>query len=133
MNNSSLDAGIPLLTEIISPPQPANASEIKSTQPIPSPVIEEDMAVTDVQENPAWNDEKWERLEREIRERILRQVLERIDLVLEERVRDSLADVLQIAVEGLAAEIRGGLHHTVKDVITRAVSQEITRLQATEK
>lgn len=73
--------------------------------------------------------EKWQQLEADITERITRQVLNRIDFVLEQRVRDSLADVLQIAVEGLSQEIKRGLHQTLEDVISRAVAQEIARLQ----
>ena len=73
--------------------------------------------------------EKWQQLEADISERITRQVLQRIDFVLEQRVRDSLADVLQIAVEGLSKEIKRGLHQTLEDVISRAVAQEIARLQ----
>ena len=76
--------------------------------------------------------EEWEQLEAEITERISRQVLSRIDFVLEQRVRDSLADVLQTAVEGLAQEIKRGLHSTLEDVIARAVAQEIARLQTSK-
>lgn len=75
---------------------------------------------------------EWEQLEADITERISRQVLSRIDFVLEQRVRDSLADVLQIAVEGLAQEIKRGLHQTLEDVIGRAVAQEIARLQTSK-
>lgn len=77
--------------------------------------------------------EKWEQLEVELRERVLQQVLDRIDFVLEQRVRDSLADVLQTAVTELASEIRTGLHHTLKEVVTRAVSQELIKAQSLKK
>jgi len=90
-------------------------------------------ALSKAPDAPAWDDEEWDRMEREIRERVLQQVLDRIDFVLEQRVRDSLADVLQTAVEGLAGEIKDGLHHTIKDVVTRAVAQEISRLQSSKK
>lgn len=76
--------------------------------------------------------DEWEQLEADITERISRQVLSRIDFVLEQRVRDSLADVLQTAVEGLAQEIKRGLHSTLEDVIARAVAQEIARLQTSK-
>ncbi len=135
MNNSTLDAGIPVLTEII----PASQLNLQAVAPdADSP----ELAVMPAPDNGAalraraaadWDDEKWDRMEREIRERVLHQVLERIDFVLEQRVRDSLADVLQTAVERLAVEIRSGLHQTVKEVVTRAVSQEITKLQTTKK
>lgn len=74
----------------------------------------------------------WEQLEADITGRISRQVLSRIDFVLEQRVRDSLSDVLQIAVEGLAQQIQHGLHQTLEDVIARAVAQEIARLQTSK-
>ena len=51
--------------------------------------------------------------------------------MLEHRVRDSLADALQGAVENLTAEIRQGLHASLNDVIKRAVNQEISKIQST--
>ena len=135
MNNSTLDAGIPVLTEIIPAPQAveiAAAPSAASPEPVIVP-LSDDIAALTARASPDWDDEKWDRMEREIRERVLQQVLERIDFVLEQRVRDSLADVLQTAVERLASEIQGGLHQTVREVVTRAVSQEITKLQTTKK
>lgn len=129
MNKPPIDAGIPLLTEIISPATPATPAAAAPPQPEPvlTPETLEERAVRD------WDEENWNRLEQELRERILNQVLKRIDFVLEQRVRDSLADVLQLAVSGLATEIREGLRATVKDVVIRSVAQEITRLQAKKK
>lgn len=129
MNKSPLDAGIPLLTEIIEelPQAPAAAPE-----PAPAPEVPPQPAA----EQPHihnWIDEEWTRLEHRISERVLEQMLDRIDFVLEQRIRDSLADVLQVAVSGLATEIRSGLQQTLEEVIGRAVSQEITRLQNTKK
>jgi hypothetical protein len=134
MNPSSRDAGIPVLTEIISPPAADNASAKTS---VPTPAAEPDRQFSpeafEAEVMSHWNDEEWYRLERKIRERILRQVLGRIDAVLEQHVRDHLADVLQTAVQGLATDIKSGLHHSLEQVIARAVSQEITRLQTTKK
>jgi D-Tyr-tRNAtyr deacylase len=115
MSNPPVDAGIPLLTEIIPASHAADRRE-----PPPAAVQEVD-------------EEKWHRLERDIQERVLHQVLARIDVVLEQRVRDSLADVLQVAVAGLADDIREGLRHSMRDAVKRAVAQEIAELQATEK
>jgi protein required for attachment to host cells len=135
MNNSTLDAGIPVLTEIIPAPQPGpqTAAPGARSSEIAVLPVSDDIAALRARATADWDDEKWDRMEREIRERVLHQVLERIDFVLEQRVRDSLADVLQTAVERLAVEIRSGLHQTVKEVVTRAVSQEITKLQTTKK
>lgn len=128
MKNPSIESGIPVLTEVIPAVQTA-----PEAPPAAAPIGKDAPAEPRQRAAAEGNEEAWTRLEREVRERVLQQVLERIDFVLEQRVRDSLADVLQVAVEGLAAEIRSGLHHTVKDVVTRAVTQEITKLQSIKK
>ena len=66
-------------------------------------------------------------MEQTLRENVLKQVLARVDFVLEHRVRDNLADVLQTAVEKLADEIRAGLKNSLEEVVTRAVTQEIAK------
>jgi hypothetical protein len=138
MSQPPNDAGIPVLTEVIAdapaapitppsaavPPMPADKAASmppKSTAPTTADI------------SFAGDEEKWERLERDIKERVLLQIQERVDFVLEQRVRDSLADVLQTAVEGLATEIRNGLQHTIQDVVARAVAQEISRLHSSKK
>lgn len=113
---SNLDSSIPVLTEII-PAAPA-------AEPTPSAQPYETAAAS------AYSEEDWTQLEHTLRENVLRQVLSRVDFVLEHRVRDSLADVLQTAVENLADEIRAGLHKTLEDVIVRAVSQEISKAKS---
>lgn len=130
MSTFKPDAGIPVLTEIIEAPvlvapAPSPATTAAShLGAMPAPAASVD---------PAADAERWERLEQEVRERVLQQVLGRIDFVLEQRVRDSLADVLQTAIEDLANDIRSGLHQTVKDVVTRAVMQEITAARSSKK
>lgn len=79
------------------------------------------------------DDEEWQRMERRVRERILGQLLSRTDAMLEERIRTSLTGVVEQAVEGLAASLRLSLHKTLEDVVSRAVAQEITRLQSSKK
>jgi hypothetical protein len=133
MNLPPRDAGIPILTEVISP---AAANDFPDTDVAP-PMQEE---VANLPTSPDYepfenqalsrlSEHDWQRLERRIRERILRQILARVDSMLEQRIRDSLADVLQIAMEGLTEQIRSGLHQGLDDIISRAISQEITRLQ----
>ncbi|RJF97984.1 hypothetical protein [Noviherbaspirillum saxi] len=130
MSNPTLDAGIPVLTEII--PAPATIATPLSDTSVPAP-IEESLATPALQTQSIRDEAEWERLEREVRERVLVQILERVDFVLEQRVRDSLADALQVAVERLASEIKDGLHNSIKDVVRRAVTQEITKLQNSKK
>ena len=75
------------------------------------------------------NSAKWLELETTLRENILRQVLARVDFVLEHKIRDSLAEVLQNSVDKLANDIQLGLKNSIKDVVTRAVTQEIAKIK----
>jgi hypothetical protein len=132
MSTTTSDAGIPLLTEIIPGPSQADVTRA----PAATAAVEQakdGLASIEVRAAAMLEEEEWQRLENEIRERVLYEILERIDFVLEQRVRDSLADVLQTAVEGLATEIKGGLHVSIRDVVTRAVTHEITKLKSAKK
>jgi hypothetical protein len=142
MNNPNLDSSIPVLTEVIPVlteeiPEQRDASaplpEPEVVAATPYPVITEHQPTLLEQAVREWNEETWDLLEREIRERVLYQVMEHIEEALEQRVRDSLADVLQTAVDGLASDLKGGLQNTVKDVVTRAVAQQISNLQTAKK
>jgi hypothetical protein len=137
---SNLDANIPLLTEVIVPlptltdiietPPPtaagaaAQAADDDGSFELPRARQEETVA-------RALSQHDWERLEAEVREKVLQQLQDRIDFVIEQRVRDGLADVLQTAVEGMAAQIREGLHQTLDEVISRAVNLELVKLKKT--
>ena len=142
MNNGKLDANIPLLTEVIVPlptltdiietPPAASDSAAVSTSTSASAVDDEDnFALPSAQPAITLSQHDWDRLEEEVREKVLRQLQDRIDFVIEQRVRDGLADVLQTAVEGMAAQIRSGLHQTLDEVICRAVSLELVKLKKT--
>ncbi|WP_028101771.1 hypothetical protein [Pseudoduganella violaceinigra] len=110
--NQPFDASIPVLTEIMNNEAPA-------------PVAAETPAL------PVLDDaEAWDSLERRLSERVLHQLSTRIDFVLEQRIKDSITDVLNHALHGLTAEIREGLHDTIGQIVSRAVQQEITHLQA---
>jgi hypothetical protein len=145
MSNLPRDAGIPVLTEVIEVVPAEQTQEVagqaggqaegeaaaSAATPVspPPPASVEELEARAV---ASLGNEDWARLERALRERILRQLLARVDSTLEHRVRDSLADVLQGAVTNLAMEIRGGLHQSLEELIVRAVSQEITRLRSTK-
>jgi hypothetical protein len=137
MNQPPRDAGIPILTEVISPAAAndfpdTDVASLEMLHADDAPVLP-DQEIFESQAIERLNKEDWHRLERRIRERILGQILAQVDTMLEQRIRDSLADVLQIAMEGLTEQIRTGLHQSLDEIISRAVSQEITRLQTTKK
>ncbi|MFZ6743250.1 hypothetical protein ACO0LC_08505 [Undibacterium sp. JH2W] len=132
--NNQIDASIPVLTEVIKPEElltPASTPAAIPKPPIPldaTPLENDGLSIN----YPGKLEEDWQALEQSLRENVLRQVLTRIDFVLEHRIRDNLADVLQIAVANLSTEIRSGLHKTLEEVITRAVSQEITKAKTSK-
>ena len=136
MSTGKIDANIPLLTEVIVPlPTLTDIIDMPKAAAAPAAV-----AVTDDPENfelpvpqreAILSQHDWERLEAEVREKVLQQLQDRIDFVIEQRVRDGLADVLQTAVEGMAAQIREGLHQTLDEVISRAVTLELVKLKKT--
>lgn len=116
--DKQIDASIPILTEIIHPEtlpvQEASTAAAASEQ-------------MDLAPSQTYSEEAWKSLEQTVRENVLRQILARVDFVLEHRIRDSLADVLQTSIENLSTEIRSGLHKTLEEVVTRAVTQEIAK------
>lgn len=138
MNNGKHDANIPLLTEVVVPLP--TLTDIIETPPaaivsaaVPASAIdaEDRVELPSAQPEITLSQHDWERLEAEVREKVLQQLQDRIDFVIEQRVRDGLADVLQTAVEGMAAQIRSGLHQTLDEVICRAVSLELIKLKKT--
>lgn len=121
---STFDPSIPVLTEVIDESASAPSAPAAAT------------AGADALEQRAvdgWSDAEWEALEQRLSERILTQLQSRTDFVLEQRVRDAMAEVLQHALKSLTAEIRDGLHDTLEKIVTRAVTQELTHLKALRK
>lgn len=109
--NQPFDASIPVLTEIMKDEAP-----VVAPQPVPESAMDGAM--------------DWEALERRVSGQVLQQLSSRVDFVLEQRIKDSMAEVLEHALHALTAEIREGLHDTIGKIVTRAVQQEITHLQA---
>ena len=149
MSSQQSENGIPVLTEILG--APVYGVDLPERRIAPHPVVNGVIAssvagsMAEVAteslfrslEDPATppapgrlDEATLGRIEREVAERVLQQLMGRIDFVLEQRIRDSLADVLQTAVDGLACQLRFGLKETLEDVVARAISQEIKKLQS---
>jgi hypothetical protein len=133
MSNGKFDANIPLLTEVIMPlPTLTDMIETPKTATTTTPATAgetDKLELPKLQQEIILSRQDWDRLAAEVREKVLRQLQDRIDFVIEQRVRDGLADVLQTAVESMAAQIRSGLHQTLNEVICRAVALELAKLQ----
>jgi hypothetical protein len=102
-------SSIPVLTEVIS------------LDPSPEPV---QLVIAPTEAQPSW-----EQLEKSLHEKVLHQLLTRVDFVLEHRIKEDVADILQNAVDELAQDIRHGLAKSLEDVIQRTISQELAKVQ----
>lgn len=139
----SYDESIPVLTEVVLetaplPPEPLAplAPEVAEApgpeQAAPEQVAPAPTAAPQVTSSPAGslNDDAWKALEERLVARVLERLQDRVDLVLEDQVRSSMAPLLDHLVARLAAELHGGLQHTVEQVVARAVAQELAHLKS---
>ena len=126
--NQAFDASIPALSKIMRDDTPAPGANAPAPEPHSPQAGAQAAQVTAL---PAQDDdEAWEALERRLSERVLQQLSNRVDFVLEQRIKDSIGEVLEHALHALTLEIREGLHDTIGKIVARAVQQEITHLQA---
>jgi hypothetical protein len=102
---------------------PISSTEAAPPAPPETPATLEDRAAAQL------TPEEWQALELRLSERILHQLQGRVEFVLQQRLRDSMADVLQHALAGLTDEIRSGLQQTIEQIVTRAVAQELAHLK----
>jgi hypothetical protein len=142
--DTAFDASIPVLTEVVadsaapSAPAASNAPAAAATVGATTDTSAADDAVEtpEALERRAadrWSGEQWSVMERRLTERVLQQLQGRIDFVLEQRLRDGIAEAVDKAMAGFSAEIRTSLHESLGQVVTRAVSQEIAHLQTLGK
>lgn len=118
----TFDPSIPVLTEVFQDKQAARPE-----------VVIEDNAHLEARAIDNWTEPEWTLLERRLSERLLHQLQGRVDFVLEQRLRDSMEEVVTHALAGLTAEIRQGLQKTIEQIVVRAVSQELAHLQTLKK
>jgi hypothetical protein len=141
-HDPAFDASIPVLTEVFAEPtapgaplaQPAPVVEAEAPPPAPvGATLEDAPEALERRAVDHWSGEQWSVMERRVTERILQQLQGRIDFVLEQRLRDGIADAVDKAMTSFSADIRNSLGDTLNDVVTRAVSQEIAHIRMLEK
>lgn len=81
-------------------------------------------------QSAALDDEAWRALEERLVTRVLDRLQPRIDVVLEDQVRDQMAVVLDHVAERLGLELRSALQQSIEHVVARAVQQELAHLIA---
>jgi hypothetical protein len=128
------DASIPVLTEIVDEasldePAAPEAAPALAAVALPAPAGGQ----LEARAIDSWTAQEWEQLERRLCERIVQQLQGRVDFVLEQRLRDNMAEVLQRSVSSLTEQIREGLQDTIEKIVVRAVSQELAHLQTLKK
>jgi hypothetical protein len=138
---------IPVLTEVVAEPAPAAArpeavpsAAAAETAPPPAageteaiPVLEAlaaPAAAAPASTRGAPDDEAWRALEERLVTRVLDRLQPRIDVVLEDQVRDQMAIVLDHVAERLGLELRAALQQSIEHVVARAVQQELAHLGA---
>ncbi len=70
----------------------------------------------------------WAQLAMRVRENVLEGLLGRPDALLDPQLRASLQAVIGRATESLAADLGAVLEHAIRDLVARAVEEEITRV-----
>lgn len=134
MSPAHFDASIPVLTEVLDDAPVAVAAVVAAVVPAVvaavAPAAAADLDMAEAAPDAAGD---WELLQEQLSERILHQLQSRVDFVLEQRIKDCMGEVLSHALRGLTTEIRHGLHDTLSKIVSRAVAQELTHLQAQKK
>jgi hypothetical protein len=129
----AFDHNIPVLTEVFGEKQDRRATD-QASAPVAAPEVQDNVnAELETRAIDGWTEPQWNLLERRLSERILQQLQGRVDFVLEQRLRDSMEEVLKHAMAGLTEEIRDGLQQTIEQIVRRAVVQELTHLQTLKK
>ena len=111
--------GVPTLTEVVdwqNSAAPPNA---------PAASVEE-TAIADPAAAPAPVEHALP-TEAELVEQVLAQVQRQVDLMIEYRMREALTPLLARATDNLVRDARNELASTLRDVVARAVAQELTR------
>ena len=69
---------------------------------------------------PGWSEEQ-------LMQRVLVDLQHQVDLMLEVRMREVLTPLLQRAADSLVRDARGELASTLREIVARAVAQELAR------
>lgn len=65
--------------------------------------------------------------EKQMAERVLTELQKQVDVMLEQQLRDALAPAIERLAEALANEMRTELASALREMVARAVTQELSR------
>ena len=116
---------VPTLTEVVDWPETVQPSGGQTLTSPEASAPEADIASAKsgaLPAAPSINEEQ-------IAQRVLGEVQRQVDLMLEYRMREVLTPVLTRVADQIIREARAELASTLRDVVARAVAQEIARLK----
>ncbi|NLC24351.1 hypothetical protein NB640_05520 [Oxalobacter vibrioformis] len=120
MNELAKNPGIPVLTDILhSPEKKRTPVPVKS----PAPVKPSVPAEASLDKLP------WNELEERLTGRIRKQVIERLDFVLDDNLSQHVSSVLGQVVTLLADEIKHDMQKTLEVIVTHAISAELQQMK----
>lgn len=151
------DDGIPLLTDVVLPAQSAPLQAVSAASiPVPAPANLQNTNQLYQLVQPAWPDgsatsldaaaanpsggaqsinleaeEAWrEELTQRVQSRVLAGLTARIDPLVEQRLRESLTDLLEQVLAGMTAELKVTARNIVRDAVAQAVAAELAQLHS---
>ena len=123
MNGGSMPPErVPTLTEVVSWPQ-ATALAPGDLQ-LPLPAVEARPAEADMAVAPL---QPLRMADEEMVQGVLVEVQRQVELMLDYRLREVLTPLLNRAADGIVRDARAELASTLRDVVARAVAQELAR------
>ena len=140
------DDGIPVLTDVVDAAADADHAELEITQRLAALTAGEQATqsasppsgftpatyaalahpATDAPPDDAWLEE----LSVRIHSRVLDGLTARIDPIVEARLKESLADLLEQVLAGMTAELKVTARRIVRDAVAQAVAAELAQLHA---
>jgi len=75
----------------------------------------------------------WDELEKRLTERIRKQVMERLNVVLDDNISQHVSSVLEQMAALLAEEIKYDMQNTLDVIVTHTISAELQRLRKKEQ
>ena len=126
-NNSSQKSIIPVLTETVK--EVLHDSSSQGTIPLVSKkdTVKPPPILSTIKNEAAWNE-----LEERLTARILQQVQDRTQLILENSLQLGIKTILHHVAQSLVADIKNDLENTLEVVIAHAITEEMLRLQKLE-
>lgn len=108
---------VPTLTEVVDWPEQAPT---QPTSPRDAAGFDESTVLPPGAPAPQLSEEQ-------LSQRLLADLQRQVDLMLEVRLREVLTPLLQRAADSLVRDARGELASTLREIVARAVAQELAR------